>query len=268
MTRLADVDLSLSLKRTVYERRLAVAQTRLAQLRLTLGGQIGLRSIADDVPRPDHSPHPLGPPLLIAFEGWDASGKGGAIKRLVQELDPRHYEVHQFSAPSPDELRHHWLHRFWVPLPGRGGMCVYDRTWYGRVLVERIEGLADEEQWRRAYGEIREFEQQLVDDGTMLVKIWLHVSDEEQLRRFERRRGDPLKAWKLTDEDWRNRARRPEYERAIDEMLAETDTPHAPWDVVAAESKKWARVAVIETVVARIEQCARDRGFDVPAPLE
>ncbi|EHN10499.1 UDP-galactose-lipid carrier transferase [Patulibacter medicamentivorans] len=253
MGRLDDLDLTLKLSRKEEAARLEAGAVRLAQLRLALGGQIGSGRI--------------GPPLLVVFEGWDASGKGGAIKRLVHPLDPRHYRVAQFAAPTPDELRHHWLQRFWLPLPGKGGMAVYDRTWYGRVLVERVEGLTAEEDWRRGYSEIREFEHQLVDDGTLLVKFWLHVSDEEQLKRFERRRDDPLKAWKLTDEDWRNRGKRDAYTAAVEEMVAETDAERSPWDLVAAESKRWARVFVIETVVKRIEEHCRTVGFPLPEPL-
>ena len=259
MGRLDDLDLTLRLSRKEQDRRLEVAQQRLAQLRLALGGQTG--------PEGSEGHHPLGPPLLIVFEGWDAAGKGGAIKRLVAPLDARHYRVAQFAAPTPDELRHHWLHRFWAPLPGRGGMAIYDRTWYGRVLVERIEGFTPEVDWRRGYQEIREFERQLTDDGTILVKFWLHISDEEQLARFQRRADDPLKAWKLTAEDWRNREKRDAYVAAVEEMVAETDSGHAPWSLVPANSKRWARVAVVETVIARIEARCEEQGFRLPPPV-
>lgn len=263
MGRLDDLDLSLRLSRKEEASRLDAAQTRLTQLRLALGGLTWAGSPTE----PKHGEHPIGPPLLVVIEGWDAAGKGGAIKRLVGTLDPRHYRVVQFAAPSYDELRHHWLQRFWLPLPGRGGMAVYDRTWYGRVLVERVEEITPEKDWRRGYREIREFEQQLVDDGTILVKFWLHISDEEQLERFESRRDDPLKSWKLTPDDWRNREKRPQYEAAAEEMFAETDTAHAPWDVVPADSKRWARVAVVETVVRRIEERCEELGFALPHPL-
>ena len=193
--RLDELDLRLRLSRPQEAQRLAAAQTRLVWLRLSLGGQVGT------------SPR-LGPPLCVVFEGWDASGKGGCIRRLVAPLDPRHVRVASFAAPTYDEKRHHFLWRFWPTLPGWGGMAVLDRSWYGRVLVERVEGFATENQWRRAYQEICEFERTLVDEGMMLVKFWLHLSDAEQLRRFERRRSDPLKQWKLTEEDWRNREKR------------------------------------------------------------
>jgi len=251
--RLDDVDLSLSLTKKEEARRLESAQERLLALRLVLGGLVGERGI--------------GPPLLVLFEGWDASGKGGAIKRLVGKLDPRHVRVAQFSAPTPDEKRHHWLWRFWPALPGWGGMAVLDRSWYGRVLVERVEGFATEAQWRRAYDEINEFELMLVNEGTILVKLFLHISDEEQLDRFEKRERDPLKAWKLTDEDWRNRKRRPDYEEAVEDMLERTSTPAAPWTVVEADDKRFARVKVVETVNDAAEAGMLTRGIDPPPPL-
>jgi polyphosphate kinase 2 (PPK2 family) len=170
--------------------------------------------------------------------------------------------VQQFAAPTPDEKRHHFLQRFWRPLPGWGGMAVFDRSWYGRVLVERVEGFATPREWRRAYGEIVAFEQTLRHEGTQLVKLWLHTSEEEQLRRFEQRRADPLKRWKLTDEDWRNRAKRPQYEEALEEMLARTDVKHAPWTLVPADSKRYARVLVIETVIAAIERAMGVYGIE------
>ncbi|TFV47174.1 UDP-galactose-lipid carrier transferase [Blastococcus sp. TF02A-35] len=253
MSRLADVDLSLSLSKKEGEEQLAAAQERLVHLRLLLGGQIG--------------PGDLGPPLLVLFEGWDASGKGGAIQRLVGELDPRHVRVAQFAAPTRDEKRHHFLWRFWPVLPGWGGMAVLDRTWYGRVLVERVEGFATEEAWRRAYGEIADLETSLAAEGTILVKFWLHVSPEEQLRRFESRRADPYKAWKLTDEDWRNREKRAEYEAAVEEMLERTHTEVAPWHVVPGDDKRWARVAVVRTVCEAVEAALRRRGIDPDPPL-
>jgi polyphosphate kinase 2 (PPK2 family) len=198
------------------------------------------------------------------LEGWDASGKGGAIKRLVAKLDPRHVRVKQYSAPTPDELRHHWLWRFWPALPGWGGMAILDRSWYGRVLVERVEGYADEADWRRAYDEINAFERTLSDEGTVLVKVWLHVSDEEQLRRFESRQEDPLKAYKLTEEDWRNRGKRDAYCEAVEEMLEKTSTGWAPWHLVEGDSKRFARVKVLETVVAATEAGLERHGRVAP----
>jgi polyphosphate kinase 2 (PPK2 family) len=254
MGRLDEVDLTPSLSRKEEAKGLERAQARLAQLRLTLGGQIGEKRI--------------GPPLLILFEGWDASGKGGAIKRLVAPLDPRHVRVSQFAAPTHDEKRHHFLWRFWPELPGWGGMAIFDRTWYGRILVERVEGFATREQWLRGYDEINNFERTLAAEGMILVKLWIHISSEQQLRRFERREKDPLKSWKLTDEDWRNREKRDQYAEAIEDMLARTDQPNAPWSVISGESKRYARVSGIETVIGRIEAGMHDWGIEPPEPLE
>jgi polyphosphate kinase 2 (PPK2 family) len=254
MGALDQVDLGLSLSREEEEKELKKEGRRLAQLRLTLGGLIG--------------PRRLGPPLVVAFEGWDAAGKGGSIKRLVAPLDPRHVRVAQFAAPSEDERRHHFLHRFWPALPGWGGMSVYDRTWYGRVLVERVEGYATEAEWRRAYDEIAGFERMLFEEGTVLVKIWLHLSAEEQLRRFEARAEDPLKTWKLTEDDWRNRSRRSDYEAAVEEMVAKTSAEQARWHLVSAESKRYARVAVLRLVNESIEAGMRRVGQEPPAPVD
>jgi polyphosphate kinase 2 (PPK2 family) len=253
MARLDDVDLELSLDKKEERKQLKRVQERLTQLRLTLGGQLGSGE--------------LGPPVAVIFEGWDASGKGGTIKRLVAPLDPRHVRVCQFAAPTPDEKRHHFLWRFFPKLPGWGGMAVFDRSWYGRVLVERVEGFASEEEWTRAYGEIRDFERSLAAEGTIMIKLWMHISSEEQLDRFEKRRDDPLKSWKLTDEDWVNREKRPAYEEAVEQMLEETDRPEAPWTVIPAESKRYGRVAVIETVIKRIEDGLAANGMQVPDPL-
>jgi AMP-polyphosphate phosphotransferase len=185
----------------------------------------------------------------------------------VAPLDARHVRVMQFSAPTPDEKRHHYLHRFVPALPGWGGMSVLDRTWYGRVLVERVEGFASKPEWRRAYDEINQFEGMLADDGMILVKLWMHISEEEQLKRFERRRDDPLKAWKLTDEDWRNRGQRTAYESALEEMFERTDTKHAPWRIIAGDSKRHARVKTMEEVIGAIERGCAARGFPLPEPL-
>jgi polyphosphate kinase 2 (PPK2 family) len=253
MNRLDDVDLTVRLPKSEAKKQLKAAQARLVQLRLILGGLVG--------------PGPIGPPLLVLFEGWDASGKGGAITRLVEPLDPRHVRVAQFAAPSHDEKRHHFLWRFWPVLPGWGGMAVLDRTWYGRVLVERVEGFASEETWRRAYGEIADLETTLAAEGTVLVKFWMHVSPDEQLRRFESRRKDPYRAWKLTDEDWRNREKRADYEAAVEEMLERTDLPVAPWHVVAGDDKRFARVAVVRTVCEAMEAGLRAHGIDPDPPL-
>jgi polyphosphate kinase 2 (PPK2 family) len=248
--RLDEVDLSLSLSKAESEKRIAKLQQRLLGLRLTMAGLIGDGK--------------LGPPVCVMFEGWDASGKGGAIKRLVAPLDPRHVHVASFAAPSPREKRHHFLWRFWPALPGWGGWTVLDRSWYGRVLVERVEQFATEDEWRRAYGEIVEFERMITAEGMILVKFWLHISSKEQLRRFEERRDNPLKSWKLTDDDWKNRGLRKTYKAAIEDMFEHTDHKHARWHLVAAESKHYARVRVIETVIEEIEHTLGGHGIDVP----
>jgi polyphosphate kinase 2 (PPK2 family) len=250
MGHLDELDLSLRLSRAEEAERLVAAQEHLLALRLVLGGLVGERGI--------------GPPVCVVFEGWDASGKGGAIRRLVERLDPRHVRVVQYAAPTYDEKRHHWLGRFWPALPGWGGMAVLDRSWYGRVLVERVEGFATKEQWRRAYGEINEFERTLADEGAIIVKFWLHLSSKEQLKRFEARERDPLKRWKLTDEDWRNRKKRKAYKAAIEDMVERTSTEWAPWCLVEAESKRFARVKVVETVNAALDAGLRRHGIDPP----
>jgi AMP-polyphosphate phosphotransferase len=252
VSRLSEVDLSARLGKKEAEQRLQRAGIRLLHLRLLLGGQIG--------------EHRLGPPLCVLFEGWDASGKGGAIKRLVAPLDPRHVRVAQFAAPTHDEKRHHFLWRFWPVLPGWGGFAVLDRSWYGRVLVERVEGFASEEQWSRAYEEIAQFERTLSAEGMILVKFWMHVSEDEQLARFTSRANDPLRSWKLTEEDWRNRAKRPEYEAAVEDMLERTDRPWAPWHVVPGDQKRLARVSVVETVCSAVETELVARGYELDLP--
>jgi polyphosphate kinase 2 (PPK2 family) len=246
MASLRDADLTLKLDREESEQRIVKAQRHLLALRLQLGGLIEGAA--------------LGPPICVLFEGWDASGKGGCIRRLTSPLDPRHVRVTQFGAPSADERRHHFLHRFAPAMPGWGGMAVLDRSWYGRVLVERVEGLATEEEWKRAYPQIVAWEAGLATEGAVLVKLWLHVSEDEQLRRFRARERDPLKRWKLTDEDWRNLSHRADYEQAIEQMLAATDHEPAPWHVVAAESKRYGRVRVLEIVIETIERALRALG--------
>lgn len=190
--------------------------------------------------------------VLTVFEGWDAAGKGGAIKRLTDILDPRSYQVSTFAAPTDEEKAHHYLWRFWRRLPPAGKLGVFDRSWYGRVLVERVEGFATELEWRRAYQEINEFEEQLTSAGYILVKFWLHIDAAEQLNRFNERQDNPYKRYKLTEEDWRNRERWPLYEVATNQMIQRTNTLHAPWTLVPANNKYYARVKVITTVVEAI----------------
>ncbi len=253
MAALKDVDLSLKLSGSEGRQRLELAQRRLLALRLQCGGLIGDGR--------------LGPPVCVMFEGWDAAGKGGAIRRLTAALDPRHVRVKEFAAPTEREARHHFLWRFWPALPGWGGMAVLDRSWYGRVLVERVEGFATKPEWRRAYDEIVSFERGICDEGMVLVKLWLHISEKEQLRRFRARDRDPLKRWKLTDEDWRNLSKRSDYERAVSDMLRHTDHPQAPWRLIAAENKPYARLAVLDAVIEAIEHGLRDAGQE-PIELE
>ncbi|ROR34261.1 polyphosphate:AMP phosphotransferase [Inmirania thermothiophila] len=227
-TVLSRIDLGRRLDKARYRRELARWQGRLAEL----GREAAVAGVS----------------TVVVFEGWDAAGKGGAIRRLTAALDARRYRVVPVAVPTDEERAHHYLWRFWRHLPRAGRMVIFDRSWYGRVLVERVEGLAPPEAWRRAYGEINDFEEQLVEHGTVLVKLWLHISDEEQLRRFRERAETPHKRWKLTDEDWRNRERRADYERAVHEMVQRTSTTAAPWTLVAAEDKRHARVEVLRTV--------------------
>ncbi len=231
---LARADLSLRLDRAVAQREQAAAQARLRELEFACYARRQT--------------------TVVAFEGWDAAGKGSAIKRLTEELDPRGYAVIPVAAPTREELRHHYLWRFWRDLPKGGHLAVFDRSWYGRVLVERVEGFAGEEAWRRAYREINEFERALADAGVVLVKFWLHVSPEEQLRRFRAREADPDKRHKIGPDDWRNRSKWPQYVEAVGDMLRQTSTAAAPWTIVEAEDKPYARVKVLRTVTEALER--------------
>lgn len=195
---------------------------------------------------------------IVALEGWDAAGKGGAIRRLGERLDPRHLDAWSIAAPSPEDQGKHYLYRFWQRLPAKGDIAVFDRSWYGRVLVERIEGFAKKSEWKRAFEEINAFEKMLADDGVVLVKLFLHISAKEQLERFAERLKKPHKRWKLTLEDVRNRERRGDYEAAIAEMFEKTHTKHAPWTVVSGEYKLNGRIEVLEAIAAAL-------GREVPA---
>lgn len=193
-------------------------------------------------------------PLVIVFEGWDASGKGGAIKRLTARLDPRGYVVWPIASPQGDDKDRHYLYRFWRRLPEQGQIAIFDRSWYGRVLVERVEGFCTDAQWKRAYMEINQFERQLADFGTILLKFWMHISEDEQLKRFEERQHVDYKSWKLTDEDWRNRAKWADYQRAAEEMLLKTSTRPAQWTIVEANDKLYARIKVLGAVADRLRR--------------
>lgn len=240
MGRLDQLDLTARISREEYDERIAVAQRRILALRLQIAGLLEGST--------------LGPGVLVVMEGSDAGGKGGAIKRIVEPLDPRHYRVATFAKPTFDEKSRHFLWRFWKEVPGLGGMALFDRSWYGRVLVERVEGYATKPQWKRAYDEIVQFERMLVAEGVIVVKFWLQVSPDEQLRRFESRRDDPLRRWKLTEEDWRNRDKLDLYNAAVEDMFKRTDHPAAPWHLVSGEQKRWTRIQVLETLIQRIEE--------------
>ena len=201
---------------------------------------------------------------VVVFEGWDAAGKGGTIRRLGEKLDPRGFRVYPIGAPPPEEQGRHYMYRFFRRLPRPGTIVVFDRSWYGRVLVERVEELASKPEWQRAYQEINEFERLLLDDGVRIVKLFLHISPEEQLKRFELRLKDPVKRWKLTEEDLRNRARRADYETAIDDMFKYTSTEEAPWHCLAANRKWFARLSALQIIVDKLSD-----GVDLsPAPLD
>jgi polyphosphate kinase 2 (PPK2 family) len=200
--------------------------------------------------------------LIVVYEGWDAAGKGGNIKRVTEKLDPRGYEVFNIAAPKGEDGTHHYLWRFWQRLrpPDEKQILIFDRSWYGRVLVERIEGFCSEAEWRRAYREINEFERQLVDNGSIVVKFWIHIGKDEQLRRFNERKVVEHKTWKLTDEDWRNRKQWDAYAEAVNDMLLKTSTRTAPWTVVEGNDKWWARVRTLSTLVEAV-----GRALDVDA---
>ncbi|AFY39618.1 Polyphosphate kinase 2 [[Leptolyngbya] sp. PCC 7376] len=230
---LAKADLNLKLELDEYKERLRAAQLKLRQLQQQI--------------------HNYQLPVLLMFEGWDAAGKGGAIKRLTEVLDPRSYKVDAFAAPTTEEHQYHYLWRFSRRLPGKGTIGIFDRSWYGRVLVERVENFATELEWRRAYRELNEFEAELVHSGYVILKFWLHINQDEQLARFDQRKNDPFKQYKLTEEDWRNREQWGLYEVAVNQMIARTNTPAAPWTVVPANDKLYARVFVIETVIEAVQ---------------
>ena len=233
-TVLAGINPQQPMTKEVYKKRLNELQNRLALLH----SEIYQKRI----------------PVVIAFEGWDAGGKGGAIKRLTEYLDPRGYEVIPTAAPNDIEKAHHYLWRFWEAMPKAGHIAIFDRTWYGRVMVERIEKLCSEDEWKRAYKEINEMETHIANFGTIVLKFWLHIDKDEQERRFNERMNTPEKQWKITDEDWRNREKWPQYEIAVDEMILRTSTSYAPWIIVEGNNKYYARIKVLETVVEALEK--------------
>ena len=242
---LETLDLTRKLDREAYVREVTARQIQLREL----GYQVYLQKR----------------PAIILFEGWDAAGKGGAIKRVTEKLDPRGYVVYSIAAPQGEDKTRHYLYRFWRRLPERGQIAVFDRTWYGRVLVERVEGFAAEAEWKRAYKEINSFERQLKDFGIILAKFWIHISREEKLRRFEERKAIGYKSWKLTDEDWRNRQKWGAYEEAVEEMLVKTSTRTAPWCLVEGNDKYWARTRVLSRLV---EILSKELDYQPANPLK
>lgn len=231
---LSGIDLSKTMTRETYKKEIDRLQKKLELLHSEL--------------------YRLRIPVVLGFEGWDAGGKGGAIRRLTSHLDPRGYQVCPTAAPNDIEKKHHYLWRFWNRMPKAGHIAIFDRTWYGRVMVERIEGFCREEEWRRAYQEINEMESHLVNAGAVVLKFWLQIDKDEQKRRFEERMRIPEKQWKITDEDWRNREKWDQYELAVNEMLVRTSTTYAPWIVVEGNCKYYARVKVLRTVVEALEK--------------
>ena len=231
---LSGVDLSKSLTDEEYKEKLKKLQKRLSELHSEI--------------------YRLRIPVVIGFEGWDAGGKGGAIKRLTSHLDPRGYRVNPTASPNDIEKVHHYLWRFWNNVPKAGHIAIFDRTWYGRVMVERIEGFCTEAEWKRAYQEINEMESHMANAGAVVLKFWLHIDKDEQERRFKERQENPAKQWKITEEDWRNRAKWDAYEEAVNEMLVRTSTTYAPWIVVEGNDKHYARVKVLKTVVDALEK--------------
>ena len=240
MPKLAEVDLSPAISDEEYKKELKKLQKRLAELH----NVIYRKKI----------------PVILCYEGWDAAGKGGNIRRVANPLDPRGFDVHPIASPEPHELNRQYLWRFWTRLPRTGHICIFDRTWYGRVMVERLEGFCSEKDWKRAYNEINEFERQLTDWGAVLLKFWIHIDSDTQLARFNDRQNTPEKQWKITDEDWRNREKWPQYEEAVNEMLKKTSTENAPWYIIESNDKKYARIKALKIVVEALEK-ACDKQF-------
>jgi polyphosphate kinase 2 (PPK2 family) len=233
------LDLSLSLGKKEYRKELAVCQARLAGL----NQQAMQKKLT----------------TILVFEGPDAGGKGGAIRHITQALDARNYKVYPFAAPTDVENSYHYLWRFWNCIPRAGRMTIFDRSWYGRVLVERIEQFAGDDEWRRAFAEINDFEDQLIGHGTVLLKFWMHISKDEQLRRFKSREETPYKRWKLCDEDWRNRERWDEYAFAVHKMIQQTSVQKSPWVLVENENKRYGRIKVLKTVCDALEKALEDK---------
>jgi len=237
MPRLADVPLDKAIDEEKYDKQLKKLRRRLGELH----NELYRKQV----------------PVVVAYEGWDAAGKGGNIKRLTSGLDPRGYEVHPIASPTPDELSRHYLWRFWTRLPKTGHIAVFDRSWYGRVMVERLEGFCSEAEWKRAYDEINEFERELTDAGMVVLKFWVQIDKDTQLERFTMRQNTPEKQWKITDEDWRNREKWDLYEAAVNEMLQKTSTENAPWYILESVDKRYARIRAMKLVIRAIEEALR-----------
>lgn len=231
---LSDISLDKELSQEEYKEKLDRCQSRLWELH----NELYRRKV----------------PVVIAYEGWDAAGKGGNIKRITEALDPRGFEVHPIASPEPHEKARHYLWRFWNRLPKTGHIAIFDRTWYGRVMVERLEGFCSENDWQRAYNEINEFEKELSDWGAVILKFWVQIDKDTQLRRFNEREHTPEKRWKITDEDWRNREKWDLYEDAVNEMLKKTNTSYAPWHILESNDKKYARIKALEIVIDEVEK--------------
>ena len=235
MPKLSEVDLSDKfIDEKEYQQKLKVLQSRLGELHNRL--------------------YRKRVPVIITYEGWDAAGKGGNIKRVTGALDPRGYEVHPIASPEPHEKARHYLWRFWTRLPKDGHIAVFDRTWYGRVMVERLEGFCSENDWKRAYNEINEFEKELHDWGAVIIKFWVQIDKDTQLERFTERQNNPEKQWKITDEDWRNREKWDQYEMAVYEMLKKTSTTYAPWHILESVDKKYARIKALKIIIKELEK--------------
>ncbi len=239
MPKLAEVDLSPALTDEEYKKELKKLQKRLGELHNT----IYRKKI----------------PVILCYEGWDAAGKGGNIRRIARPLDPRGFDVKPIASPEPHELARQYLWRFWIRLPRSGHVSIFDRTWYGRVMVERLEGFCADDDWKRAYNEINEFERQLTDWGAVVIKFWIHIDQDTQLQRFTDRQNTPEKQWKLTEEDWRNREKWPQYEEAIDEMLQKTSTENAPWYIIESNDKKYARIKALKLVIKALEKACEEQ---------
>ena len=239
MPKLSEIDLSPAIEEKEYKKELDRLQARLGELHNT----IYRKKI----------------PVILCYEGWDAAGKGGNIRRVARPLDPRGFDVIPIASPEPHELNRQYLWRFWTRLPRSGHICIFDRTWYGRVMVERLEGFCKEDDWKRAFNEINEFERQLTDWGAVVLKFWIQIDQDTQLARFTDRQNTPEKQWKLTEEDWRNREKWPQYEEAINEMLQKTSTENAPWFIIESNDKKYARIKTLKIIIKALEKACEGR---------